>query len=230
MAHRSYLFSINQPLTSEDTRLETPPKGLSEWRSRVPLTYQVLLSGRPQVCRSTLATGITGRDPANPIKVWACYSPWEPGFSRLTKFLNVLKVIPRIPTPMTEPFEQTSMEKLTSEVAATEAFLSKVEDDYVLLETLEIDMVGYSLGLDDASQLRTQVENLVHLCRSAGEAVDALPDEPRFAAKVLVDSVSHRAARPLRHFHGLRFDDYNGDWNETSLGLYWTENLSVGRD
>ena len=55
MANRSYLYSINAKPTTDNSNNKII--GLSEWNYLVPLSHQILLSGKPQKCRSVIWEG-----------------------------------------------------------------------------------------------------------------------------------------------------------------------------
>lgn len=221
MAHRSYLYSINQIPT--EPRL-LPPKGISEWRSEVPFTYQVLMSENPQLCPSRLSSGLDTDEPGNPTDLWALYAPRKPGYLRLKKLFAAFKALPEVPPPWREPYTKVTTDRLHAEVDEAEAFLAKVTYPYLLLEVIELQLLSYdpSYGSDYLAQ---ETEYIASLCSSAGKAVDALPDDPIAAAQVLSEAVVHEQTGPLRSFYGLRFDEYTGGFDTTGLGMYWSDIL-----
>jgi hypothetical protein len=116
--------------------------------------------------------------------------------------------------------------ELKRRVSETLAFLEAHRDRYVLLETVELDMMETS----DPATFRSYAEEELALCRAAGEAVDALPEGAERAAHVLASAAQERADGALSELHGLRLDD---DFDNTRdgktdvpLGLsYWSETL-----
>ncbi|MEM8535949.1 MAG: hypothetical protein AAGF95_34295 [Chloroflexota bacterium] len=55
MANRSYLYSIDTKPTTDNSSNKII--GLSEWNYIVPLSHQILLSGKPQKCKSVIWDG-----------------------------------------------------------------------------------------------------------------------------------------------------------------------------
>ncbi|MGE8659014.1 MAG: hypothetical protein ACN6O8_19900 [Achromobacter sp.] len=105
------------------------------------------------------------------------------------------------------------------------AFLEAHRDDYLLLETIELDVMTAS----EAAALQANVEQEIARCRQAGAALDALPADPAEAARQLRAATREHAAAPLDALHGLRLDDgFDGGGNqpvEYVLGLMWSEVL-----
>lgn len=83
------------------------------------------------------------------------------------------------------------------------AFLDKFRDNYLLLETVELDTM-YENG---ESALRACAEAQIARCRHVGAAFEALPSNTAEAAAVLRRAAAERCAAPLDAFFGLRFDD-----------------------
>lgn len=221
MAHRSYLYSINQIPT--EPRL-LPPKAVSEWRSEVPFTYRVLMSEDPELCPSKLGSGLETDEPGNPTDLWALYAPRKPGYQRLKKLFAAFKALPKVPQPLQEPFTTVTPEQLRAKVA--EAFLAKVTYPYLLLEVVELQLLAYYPDDEDEwDYFAEDTGYTASLCSSAGKAVDVLPDDPVAAAQVLSEAVVNRQTGPLDSFYGLRFDDYTGSSSTTGLGMYWSDIL-----
>ncbi|WP_143220316.1 MULTISPECIES: hypothetical protein [unclassified Achromobacter] len=107
----------------------------------------------------------------------------------------------------------------------TLTFLEENRDDYLLLETVELDVMSES----DPDALRALVGAEIERCRHVGAAFDALPADITEAAKLLRQAAAASAPAPLDAFHGLRFDDAfdNTRTGETEcpLGLAWTDVL-----
>lgn len=221
MAHRAYLYSVNKP-PLENVEGLAAPKSLSEWPSQVPFSYEVLMSADPQLCPSLLGDGLEDDDSDNPTKLWANYSSWELGFERMQKLLGILKALPRVPRvdDADKPSELT-LEELHQRVEETEKFLLAVKGEYVVLETVEIDLLGYMPDLG-ADYLRDEAEGAAYGCTAAGKGIDALPADPELAATVLLNAVENKDYGPLRVFYRLRFDDHNNA-KGSPLGLYWTD-------
>ena len=115
--------------------------GLSEWSYRIPLIARILVSGDTQRCRS---------------RVWendiALVGRFKLGFERLQAFLA------RIDHP--------AMPRLRDEALA---FLTRHQDDYVVLEGAEIFVLG-----DDASPEQAADRLLVSLQHIDSEITQAL--------------------------------------------------------
>ncbi len=213
MANRSYLFSLdNRPKTFAD-RPEVI-SGLSEWAYAVPLSYRVLMSGDPQLCASFVSEGFDD-DPANQeSKVYAISSDFELGFARLKRLFSVIQ-------PLAE-----SSQSLFVKLQETITFLEAHRNRYLLLETVELDMMSAEGG----PALRARVEAEVNECCRVGKAIDALPADPSAAAAALKAALELRAEPPFDVFWGLRldeaFDDVRNGGTEKPLGLSnWDESL-----
>lgn len=107
----------------------------------------------------------------------------------------------------------------------TLAFLEAHRDDYLLLETIELDCMSE----EEESALRACVEKEIARCLHAGAALDALPADPAQAARQLQQAAARKSAAPLDAFFGLRFDDDCDSTRtratEHPLGLQWSEVL-----
>ena len=112
-------------------------------------------------------------------------------------------------------------EGLHAGLAEAERFLDAHRDRYVLLETIELDTMIES-GEDE---LRALIESHLDLCRAAGAAIDALPDDAAAAGAVLAAAAAERSAPPLDAFHGLvltdDFDNTRDNRTENPIGLSW---------
>ncbi|ALM82602.1 hypothetical protein ASB57_06195 [Bordetella sp. N] len=121
--------------------------------------------------------------------------------------------------------KSTGIEHLREQLDETIAFLDANRDSYLLLETIELDVMSES----DPDALRVLVDAEIDRCRHVGAAFDALPMDITEAAKVLRQAAAGSASAPLDAFNGLRFDDAfdntRTDETEHPLGLYWTDVL-----
>lgn len=110
----------------------------------------------------------------------------------------------------------------------TLAFLEAHRDEYLLLETVELDTMSES----EEGPLRACVEQELARCQQAGAALDALPQDIAAAAQQLREAGERKQAAPLDAFFGLRFDDdcdsTRSRATEYPLGLQWSEVLYFG--
>lgn len=187
MANRSYLYSLSNRPTSYDDRPETI-SGLSEWAYAVPFSFRVLLSGNPRLCPSLISDGFEDDPPDQKTKLYAISGDFEAGYARLRKFMAAVRAI--------------GSAALITALDETTAYLDQHRDEYVLLETVELDCMSE----DSADGMRACVEREIEECRRVGAAIDALPKD-------------------LTGFEGLVFDD-NFDSSDNPLGLgFWTDVL-----
>jgi hypothetical protein len=108
------------------------------------------------------------------------------------------------------------------------SFLEERCDDFLLLETVELDLM--SEGGEQG--LRNCVQAEIDRCRAVGAAFDALPADMHDAAQLLRRTAAHMHAPPLDAFYGLRFDN---DCDSTRTGatehplglMNWSEDLYV---
>ncbi|VWC68267.1 MULTISPECIES: hypothetical protein [Burkholderia] len=126
------------------------------------------------------------------------------------------------PTPAATP---AAVEHLPEWLDETIAFLEQHRDQYLLLETIELDLMSES----DPDALRALVDAEIVRCRHVGAAFAALPNDITEAAGVLQRAAVERRPTPLDAFFGLRFDD-NCDSTRTGatehpLGLEWHDAL-----
>ncbi|MFD9701454.1 hypothetical protein [Lentzea sp. NPDC059081] len=207
MANRSYLYSTSNRPESYEDRPETV-SGLSEWPYAIPFSFLVLLSGDPRLCASLIADGFDGEPPESRTTLYAISGEFDAGFARLTKFAAAVRAV-------------SDAEGLHAGLAEAERFLDAHRDRYVLLETVELDTMIES-GEDE---LRALIEGHLDLCRAAGAAIDALPDDAAAAGAVLAAAAAERSAPPLDAFHGLvltdDFDNTRDDRTENPIGLSW---------
>lgn len=83
------------------------------------------------------------------------------------------------------------------------AFLEQRRDDYLLLETIELDVMSEGEG----EALRACVEAEMARCRQVGAAFEALPADAAQAIGVLRQAAAVKQPPPMDAFFGLRFDD-----------------------
>jgi hypothetical protein len=206
MANRSYLYTLSNRPESYEDRPETI-SGLSEWPYAIPFSFRVLMSGDPRLCASLIADGLEDDEPARRTKLYAISGEFEAGHARLTKFLTAARAA------------NPQATDLAAAVDTTLTYLDTHRDRYLLLETIELDIMMES-GED---ALRTAAESALDDCRAAGAAVDALPDDVEEAGALLATAVE-KATGPLGAFRGLRLDDRFDDTRggtEHPLGLSW---------
>jgi len=208
MANRSYLYSLSNRPTSYADRPETI-SGLSEWPYAVPFSYRVLLSGDPRLCASLVSDGFDNYTPERKTKLHAISGEFDTGFARLRKFSAAVRA------------GSGGSAGLHAGLDEAEKFLDTHRDRYVLLETVELDVMTE----DSEAGLLARIEEELELCRQAGAAVDALPDDPAAAGALLAKAVSQKSEAPLDAFHGLvlddDFDNTRDDKTEYPLGLSW---------
>jgi hypothetical protein len=201
MANRSYLYSLSNRPSSYADRPETLT-GLSEWPYEVPFSYRVLMSGEPELCASLLADGLEDDPLGDKTRLYAISADFEQGFARLQKFCGAVRALTSDETP-----------ELSKSLDQTVAFLAQHRDRYLLLETLELDMMTEEGGPD----LRAAVARGLEACRRAGAAVDALSADVTEAAEQVRHAAAHQLgkpwwkwwadASPLAALYGLVLDD-----------------------
>ncbi|WP_174985332.1 DUF7822 domain-containing protein [Burkholderia lata] len=127
-----------------------------------------------------------------------------------------------VPTPATT---HAAVDHVREWLDETISFLEQHRDQYLLLETIELDLMSES----DTNALRARVDAEIDRCRRVGAAFEALPSDTTEAARVLQRAATERSPAPLDAFFGLRFDDNcdstrTGD-TEHPLGLEWNDVL-----
>lgn len=251
MANRSYLYSLSNRPASYADRPETIC-GLSEWPYAVPFSYRLLMSGDPQLCASLIADGLEDDEPQRPTRLHAISSRFEPGLARVKRFAEIVRAAvgdaapatAATPAAATAPSllgrirrlfwsadaaparpATTAPTELLAALDETIAFLEAHRDEYLLLETIELDVMAES----EEAALKASVEKELARCRQAGAALDALPADPVEAGRQLLAATRERGAAPLDALHGLRLDDsFDGGRNQRVdyiLGLMWSEVL-----
>lgn len=244
MSNRAYLYSLSHRPTSFEDRPETI-SGLSEWAYDVPFIYRLLMSGEPQLCASLISDGLDG----TPVALYAISSPFEPGFTRVKRFTDIIKVLiasSAEPAANEQRAKSSSLKimallrrwsgmtndspprSVDAEPAVTEhlsqwldeaiTFLESQRNEYLLLETIELDVMSES----EPDALRGLVETEIERCRRVGEAFKALPEDITQAAHVLKNAAAEQQTAPLDVFFGLRFDDECNSVPEKPLGLGWS--------
>ena len=215
MANRSYLYSLSNRPTSYVDRPETV-SGLSEWGYLVPLSYRILMSGDPQLCSSLISNGFEDEPEGEKTKLYAICSDFETGFSRLKTFFNVLNAaIPSDSAPY-----------LSEEIANAIAFLETHRDKYLLLETIELDMMMAA----DESELQQRVKDELSMCYMAGIAVKNLSDNVDEAVKQLRQANEAFAGIAVLPCSELQLDanyDRSDEGFPAGVG-YWSEHLYFG--
>ena len=180
MANRSYLYSLSNRPTAYDDRPDTI-SGLSEWAYTVPFAFRVLVSGDPRRCASLISDGFDDDPPEAKTALHAISGEFAAGLARLRKVAAAARTLGNA--------------ELNTALDQTAAFLDQHRDEYVLLETVELDCMTE----ESADGLRACVEREVEECKRVGAAIDALPDDPAAAGQVL--------AKAAGAFDGLVFGD-----------------------
>ncbi|MBJ9214459.1 hypothetical protein I5481_21570 [Citrobacter freundii] len=246
MANRAYLYSLsNQPASYED-RPETI-SGLSEWAYEIPFLYRLLMSGEPQLCASLISDELDDTQ----VALHAISSPFEPGFKRVKRFSDIIKVL-IASSASAEPhcrdargessnlkiiallrrwLGMTNDSPLPSDVKAGPVAIERLpqwlDEAVTFLESQRNEhLLLETIELDVMSEsepdaLRALVEAEIERCREVGAAFQALPEDITQAARVLQSAASELQAAPLDVFFGLRFDDECDSATKKPLGLYW---------
>ncbi|QNH18653.1 hypothetical protein HEP74_03827 [Xanthomonas sp. SS] len=135
-----------------------------------------------------------------------------PPASLLGRLTRMLSAPAPAPAPVEAPVQApATVEHLPGWLDETIAFLEENRDAFLLLETVELDMMS-AMGEAD---LRACVEEEIERCRAVGAAFEALPADTDEAARLLRRLAVEEGAPPLDVFHGLRFDD---DCDSTRTG------------
>lgn len=149
MANRSYLYACNEVPGTSNTQENII--GLSESNYAIPLTYKILLSGNPEICRSRIW---------NTTNKIAIIGEFETGLVRLTEFLK------RITLAEAQPHIKTTLE-----------FLNKPENKckYFLLECGEIfDMHTVELEKQNVLLLK-KIQSVSNVMEQALLKINAHP-------------------------------------------------------
>lgn len=207
MANRSYLYSLDNRPESYEDRPDTI-SGLSEWPYAIPFSYLVLLSGDPRLCASLISDGFEDDPPERRTKLYAISGGFDAGYARLRKFAAAVRAV-------------SDSAHLRAALDEAETFLDAHRDRYLLLETIELDTMIES----GENEMRAAIEGHLDLCRQAGAAVDALPDDAGEAGAVLAKAAAQTSGAPLTAFHGLvlgdDFDNTRDDRTDNPMGLSW---------
>jgi hypothetical protein len=148
MANRAYLYTTDE--------FQKNIKSISEWRSEVPLTYKILLSGSPTLHPSLIWNGDA---------LIALRGDFAEGYHRLKQFLILL-------------YEQSDILKyskyglsLQDEISQTILFLEDAERQlpYFWLEPSEAFMLYAS-----ENELETLTKSLCRDCIHVGKMIDKL--------------------------------------------------------
>ena len=240
MANRAYLYSLTNRPTAYTDRPEAI-SGLSEWPYDIPFSYRLLMSGDPQLCASLIAPGLEDDEPDHPTQLMAISSVFELGYQRWVKWAHIVRHLVHMPV-VAQPERKGLWSRLFRPAPAATAsaapaqgllrgldetldFLDQHRHPYLLLETVELDLMSTS----DEQALRAEVEAELARCRQAGQALDALPDDVDAAANRLREATTQKLAAPLDAFYGLRLDDDYDNLRdrktERPLGLEWSDVL-----
>jgi hypothetical protein len=134
-----------------------------------------------------------------------------PPVSWLGRLARMFSAAP-VPAPIEAPVRApATVERLPGWLDETIAFLEENRDAFLLLETVELDMMSAA----EEAELRACVEEEIERCRAVGAAFEALPADTHEAARLLRRLAVEEGAPPLDVFHGLRFDD---DCDSTRTG------------
>lgn len=204
MANRSYLYSLGNRPASYADRPDTIT-GLSEWAYAVPFCYRVLMSGDPRECASLISDGFEDEPADKKTRLYAISADFDIGFARLRKFLAVVRLLADGQSP-----------DLIAAIDETIAFLEARRDRYLLLETIELDMMT-------ETDQRAAVGREIAACRHVASAIDALPADVTQAGTFLKAAAAQRREAPFDVFHELKLDDdfdyVVGDRTKYPLGL-----------
>lgn len=165
--------------------------------------------------------------PAVPAAAAAAAAPRSTLVDRIRHWVG-LTPAQRAPEPASTPVPATTpvaTDHLPAWLDETIAFLEGHRDQYLLLETIELDLMSES----DPDALHALVEAEIDRCRRVGAAFDTLPSDVAEAARALQRAAVERSAAPLDAFFGLRFDDRcdstRNHATEHPLGLEWSDVL-----
>jgi hypothetical protein len=152
MANRTYIFAIDKVPKSFNDR-PVVITGLSEWAYALPLSYMLLLSDEPRLCSSLCFSDNAGKP------VSALCGKWGGGASRLLRLLDLLAG--------TEAGSKHA--DFLRNRDETRSFLEKNRQDFVLLETAELDVMD---DVDLAVALSKHLESI----RAFARLVNGLDD------------------------------------------------------
>jgi hypothetical protein len=143
MANRSYLYSANFEPSSEMNGIDRRMTGISEWKTVIPITFKILLSGNPRKCRSSI-----WEFP----KEIAIVGDYDQGVDRLFRFLD------RISLPEIAPLKEEARRFLADEAN---------KNRYFILECGEIfELVGEDL-VEQNDDLLAEIRDIDQVIASA---------------------------------------------------------------
>ena len=168
------------------------------------------------MCASLISDGFAAEEDGDGEKtrLYAISSGFDAGFARLKKFFTVLNAA------------VIDASYLAEEIKDGLAFLEAHRDGYLLLETIELDVMTES----EESKLRACVEAEIEQCRRAGAAVDALPENVEEAAELLKQAARRPNGSALDAFFGLQLNEsYDHSRFDYPIGVSeWSEILYFG--
>jgi hypothetical protein len=183
------------------------------------------MSGNPQLCASLVADGLEDEPQGAKSKLYAIAAEFELGYARLQKLATAVRLGTQGRAPA-----------LIQALDETLSFLEQHRDRYLLLETIELDM----MMVEGEGPLRDSAERCLGACLEAGAAVDALPGDAALAAAALREAARSRSGKPWyapwkkapppHAFAGIvmtdDFDNVRGKKTERPLGLSeWSDVL-----
>lgn len=256
MANRSYIYSLSNRPKSYRDRPETI-SGLSEWPYDIPFLYRLLMSGDPQLCASLISDGFEDDEPENKTNLYAISSRFDLGFERVKRFNDVVRLLavqiplselqsdlkeppislfvllkrlifPQVVPAADTPAVHSAPTNLPVWLDEMTAFLEDHRNDYLLLETIELN----SMSQNEEAALRVCVEREITSCLHVGAAIDALSIDLEEAGRQLKKAITQKCEAPLDAFFGLRLDDEcdstRSGATEYPLGVQWFDELYFG--
>jgi hypothetical protein len=211
------------------------------------------MSGDPQLCASLVSDGLADKsdgEPTSKTKLYAISSRFDLGFERVKRFTAIVRtLIAQAPAPTSPPavgilrrifapqraatlaastVKPASVAHLSGWLDETIKFLESHRDQYLLLETIELDIMSES----EESKLRACVEEEIARCLHAGAAVDALSVDIAEAGRQLKLATTQEQASPMNAFFELHLDDdcdsSRDGTTKYPIGLQWDESLYFG--
>jgi len=154
MANRSHLYAFDR----FENGLPYKPRGLHEWNHTIPVSHQLLISGKPRAYNSSI---LTGKQKA------AVVGDYEPGVARFWAFMRALEASKVLP------------DELSTELKAAEEFLARDSSKgrFLLLEPFEIFQFSET-ALD--TQCATFVSKQLATFTAQVDALVARPPEKLF--------------------------------------------------
>ncbi|MFC0179511.1 DUF7822 domain-containing protein [Thorsellia kenyensis] len=209
MANRSYLYSTSQQscLLGENNLVI---KDLSEWNYDIPLSYFILVSGNSTLCPSLLTD--TFKESIAGDHVFALSGDFNIGYARLVKFLSTLDVL----------FSKNE-KSIKTEIQNTQSFLQQYKNNYIYLETIELDVMGF----DESEQLKAQTLEYLDFAKQLANIIDSLPDNKNEAIELLAKAKITYLGNEALLLDNICID-HNYDCSDKCflLGITeWTNNL-----